>query len=914
VFGARSGTLTVTTSNGNLTASLRGAGVQPVTVTPTSLTFSAQALGTISAGQTVTLTNNQTTTLTITSITSSAADFGNTTSCPLSPSTLAPGARCAASLTFSPRAVGTRTAMLSFIDGVSNSPQTVSLSGTGNPAALTAISVTPASASIAAGASQQFTATGTYSDGSTQDLSGSVLWSSSAASVASISSVGLVTGLAQGSTTIGAASGSISGSASLTITAAQLSSITLAPSVITLTTGTTQQFTATGLYSDGTTQDLTNSSTWASSGAPATVTSSGLATAAAMGSATITATVGALSGSGILISTVPGAPTVFPAGIHFPPQPSGTTSRPQTATVYNLGLDTVVLTSVSVTGSAFQMTSGTVPITLAPKAYSNFKFTVTPSDAKKVSGSAKFTFDHAPSQTVPLNALGTSEDAVAILSTSSVVFDDQSIGTVSGAQTVTITNVGSISFGLTRLTVMPPFFQSGFDNKVTLAPGVSFSFALHFAPSLPGAATGAVQIAYDRLPNQGISLAGTATGATSLRVTNFPTLPAATQGAAYEAFLTASGGVEGTLWALSSGSSLPAGLSLSGQGVITGTLSPSVPPGSHSFTVQVTDSGVPPATSSALLTVPVGPPTGAVCDNISWNAAGTTSPLMALGDLGASYYGGYQGGLYADGSNTDDPIHHWYGLTMSQAIQPLDFAGSPSPTGNYALLSLGHSNSDSTFDEFVMWAVSDPATNPSLVVVNGAKGNESADILQDPDSYFWNLISYNDLPNAGVTADQVEVPWLNDVDVSHPATIENLQAMVENILRLLPGKFPNLKLVYLSSVNYTAYSNGIKNFQAEPSAYEAGFSMKAAIQDQVNGVNNLNYDPAKGPVVAPWSAWGPYYWTNGLLSRSDGLTWSCQDAASDGTHPSYAGRLKGTAQLLNFFKTDETASTWFLAH
>ena len=87
------------------------------------------------------------------------------------------------------------------------------------------------------------------------------------------------------------------------------------------------------------------------------------------------------------------------------------------------------------------------------------------------------------------------------------------------------------------------------------------------------------------------------------------------------------------------------------------------------------------------------------------------------------------------------------------------------------------------------------------------------------------------------------------------------------------------------------------------------------IQDQIGGDPNLNFDPSKGKVKAPWIAWGPYYWANGMIPRSDGLVWTCQDLETDGTHPSNpVGRIKVATQLLNFLKTDDTASTWFLAH
>lgn len=182
------------------------------------------------------------------------------------------------------------------------------------PATLTSISVTPANQSIADGTTRQFTATGMYSDGTTQDLTTSVTWSSSSTNVATISnagsSKGLATGVAAGSTTITASSGSITGSTSLTVTPATLTSISVTPANSSVAKGSTRQFTATGTYSDGSTQNLTSSVTWNSSNTGvATVSnagsSKGLATGVAAGTATIRATSGSVSGNTSLTVTAP---------------------------------------------------------------------------------------------------------------------------------------------------------------------------------------------------------------------------------------------------------------------------------------------------------------------------------------------------------------------------------------------------------------------------------------------------------------------------------------------------------------------------------------------------------------------------------------------------------------------------------
>ncbi len=140
------------------------------------------------------------------------------------------------------------------------------------PASLLSITLTPVNPSIVNGKTQQFTATGAFSDGSHQDITSSSVWISSKTEVATISnatgSIGLAASVGVGTTTITATSGSKSGSTTLTVTPAMLESILVTPISATVSLnnqGNTQQFTATGILTDGSLQDLTKSVTWASS-------------------------------------------------------------------------------------------------------------------------------------------------------------------------------------------------------------------------------------------------------------------------------------------------------------------------------------------------------------------------------------------------------------------------------------------------------------------------------------------------------------------------------------------------------------------------------------------------------------------------------------------------------------------------
>ncbi len=167
---------------------------------------------------------------------------------------------------------------------------------------LTSIALTPSNPSVAKGLSQQFTATGTYSDGTTQNIANQVTWVSATPAVSTISTSGLASALAVGTSTISATLGSVSGSTVLTVAAAVLQSIAVTPSNPSVAKGLTQQFTATGTYSDGTTQNIANQVTWVSATpAVSTISTSGLASALAVGTSTISATLGALvSGSTVL--------------------------------------------------------------------------------------------------------------------------------------------------------------------------------------------------------------------------------------------------------------------------------------------------------------------------------------------------------------------------------------------------------------------------------------------------------------------------------------------------------------------------------------------------------------------------------------------------------------------------------------
>lgn len=292
-----------------------------------------------------------------------------------------------------------------------------------------------------------------------------------------------------------------------------------------------------------------------------------------------------------------------------------------------------------------------------------------------------------------------------------------------------------------------------------------------------------------------------------------------------------------------------------------------------------------------------------------------------LNDLGNGEYirlstgpTGFTGGLYPGGSNTPPPEHAAAGLVQAAQIVPRNAAGEPDPEGKIVLISVGMSNTAGEFGTFERDRRTDQTLNPHLVIANGAQGGKVATSWIDLQNDAWQVVD-DLLAHKGVTPMQVQVAWVKLTNFKmnlFPEDLQKLQQDLETVARNLKIRFPNIKIAYFSSRtrSYTYWEGA----GPEPAAFETGFSVKWMIEKQIDGDPNLNFDPASGDVVAPYLAWGPYLWIDGLNPRSDGRIWTQADMKSDCLHPSIdGGRPKVAEQLDIFFRTNETARSWFLA-
>src|SRR5271155_673822 len=175
--------------------------------------------------------------------------------------------------------------------------------GARNPR-LTQIMIAPANPQLAKGATLHLIATGIFDNGTNEAMT-AVAWQTSQSDVVTVNPQGEVTGVGEGVAQVAANYQGVTGNTSITVGPPALVSVAVTPNTSSLPVGEYEQLTATGTYSDGSTQNLTQSATWSSSAATASVGPAGATLAQAVGTATISAASGTVTGTASLTVTAP---------------------------------------------------------------------------------------------------------------------------------------------------------------------------------------------------------------------------------------------------------------------------------------------------------------------------------------------------------------------------------------------------------------------------------------------------------------------------------------------------------------------------------------------------------------------------------------------------------------------------------
>jgi hypothetical protein len=502
--------------------------IPTVTLSPTSLSFSNQMVGTTSPAQPVTLSNNGNANLTISSIAiagSVTGDFAVTatgTTCSTS-AALAEGTSCTINVTFTPTIVGSESASLSVSDSAAGNPQTVALSGTG--VLLPAPNVSPTSLSFnnqlvgTTSTPQPVTVTNTGAEAlSISSLTISYGWTQSNNCLPSVAAnasctinvsfqptaAGSQTGtltltdLALDSPQTVSLSGTgvvpvVSLSATSLSFAGQTVSTLSAPQAVTLTNTGNGALTPLTITTTG---DFTQTNTCAGSVAPGancTINVSFQPTAGGLRTGRLTLADNAsnspqtvsLSGTGL-------APLVSlsTTSLSFAGQTVSTPSPPQTLTLTNTGAG--ALTPLTITTSGDFAQTNTCAGSVAAGAGCEISVTFTPTAVGNRTGALTLT-DNASNSPQTVSLSGTGLGPTANLSASSLTFASQLVGTASSSQPVTLSNTGAAALAITNIATSANFAQTN-NCGSSVAVGGSCTINVTFSPTAGGPLTGTLTI------------------------------------------------------------------------------------------------------------------------------------------------------------------------------------------------------------------------------------------------------------------------------------------------------------------------------------------------------------------------------------------------------------------------------------
>lgn len=537
----------------------------PIAVTPSSLSFGNQLVGSTSSALAVKVSNNGATATTV-SIAASG-DFAQTSNCPVSPATLAPAANCSVSVTFTPTATGVRNGAITVSDPLPGSPQMVALTGTGvapivtlgsgsvsfgnqvvgtsSTAQTVSLQNTGTAALIFAGAGITITGTNSGDFSQTNNCGASVAVGASC--TINVTFKPTATGARSGSLTInddaanspqnvplsGTGTAPVVGlsSANLTFTSQPVGTTSAAQNITLTNTGNaTLTFGGSGIAIAGTNSgDFSQTNTCGArvvAGANCTisVTFTPTATGTRTASVSITDDAGNSPQSVSLTGTgVPAAPmaSLSVTSLSFGNQLVGTSSSAQTVTLTNTGNVTLTFSGsgIAITGTNSGDFSQTNTCGASVTAGANCTISVTfkPTATGNRSASVSIT-DNASGSPQSISLTGTGVAPAVTLSGNSLTFAGQLITTTSSAQSVTITNSGTAPLTISSIAITGAnsgdFAQINTcpASNATLAVNANCSISVTFTPSATGTRNASVTITDNASGSpQSVSLTGTGT-------------------------------------------------------------------------------------------------------------------------------------------------------------------------------------------------------------------------------------------------------------------------------------------------------------------------------------------------------------------------------------------------------------------
>jgi len=553
--GSATGTISITSNdpiNPTVNVALSGTGSTTssgqLSASPTSVNFGTVATGS-SANQQIYVTNTGNAAVKISSLAASGSGF--TVSGVTAPVTLNPSQRVILTVAFAPSTAGSVTGSVTLESDATNSPLTISLSGTG---AQPGLSISPASfnfGSVVDGQtkSQSFTVTNTgtgsltiaqlsvsgsaysvsglvtpatiaagnsttfsvlFAPATAGTLTGTVTISSNAPNspnVLSLTGTGIAASVALSSSpsSVGFASVNVGSSGSQNVTVTNSGNTSLTVSQVTVNA---KDFGVSGI-----TTPLTLA---AGQKAVVSVTFHPTASEQVTGNITVSSSQGASAVISVSGNGVQPALTMTPSSVSFGSVTVGSSSS-QTIQLTNSGTGTLSITQVSVTGSGFSTSTLSLPLSLNSGQSTTFNAQFAPASAGTASGSVSIV-SNAPSSPSVIALSGTGIAATELLSFNTTALGFGSVNTGSSStQNVTVTNTGNANVTISQIAESGSGFSlSRAGTPVTLTPLQSLTFSVTFTPSVAGSASGTVTVTSNATGSPtAITLSGTGVQATT---------------------------------------------------------------------------------------------------------------------------------------------------------------------------------------------------------------------------------------------------------------------------------------------------------------------------------------------------------------------------------------------------------------
>ncbi len=223
------------------------------------------------------------------------------------------------------------------------------------------------------------------------------------------------------------------------------------------------------------------------------------------------------------------------------------------------------------------------------------------------------------------------------------------------------------SVTLTAVGGLPPYTWGLASGTLPAGLSISTGGVISGTPTVPGPITFKVQVTDVQTPKQAVDTATKSITVNQPLAISTTSLTSGSVGVPYSALISATGGVPPYTWSLTSGT-LPAGLTFSTSGVISGTPTTQ---GSQTFTVQVSDSQTTPATASASLTLTIAGPSGRLTGNYVFSFSGYQNGNLVLqaGSFTSDGNGNISNGLMdsnsASGVHTKLPFSGTYSINST---------------------------------------------------------------------------------------------------------------------------------------------------------------------------------------------------------------------------------------------------------